>query len=94
MYARKSYGYDVRSFLSHTFLPCILTVSIIAIVLMVFIKLMSPSVVRFIVVSFTAELLIMVLGYLIVLERNEKKKVLTYIQNITASLQKRWSRGA
>ena len=79
-YANKNYDYDVRFFLVHILLPCIISVSIITIVGLSFTHWMSPSFGRFCLTFIVTELLIIGLGYFVVFDKVEKQRIRGYVK--------------
>lgn len=79
-YAKKNYDYDVRGFLVHTMLPCILCVILIVAAMITLNEVMSPSVGRFFVTFGVAEMMILGLGYWVVLDKSEREKALSFVR--------------
>ena len=80
-YAHRTYDYDVLYFLRGTLLPCIIAVIVIVVPMVVITNLMAPSVARFFIVFFLSEVSICVVGYLIVLGKEERQKAVEFIKN-------------
>ena len=81
-YSKKCYDYNVKNFVRHTLLPCLLTVLVIVSVLLPMVLLIHPSVARFFIVSCMAEGLIGVLGYFVVLDVIERKRLLELLKKV------------
>ena len=81
-YSKKCYDYNIMDFVRHTLLPCVLTVLVIVSVLLPMVLLIHPSVVRFFMVSCVAEGLIGVLGYFMVLDTIERKRLLELLRKV------------
>ena len=79
-YAKKDYDYDVREFLVHTMLPCILCVFLIVAAMITLNEVMSPSVGRFFVRFGLAEVMIITLGFWVVLDKTEREKALSFLR--------------
>lgn len=88
-YARKGYGYDLRSFLTGIFLPCLLMVTIIVGLLMLLTYIFTPSLYRFFLTFFFSELAIIGFGFLIVLNDVEKHMILNYIKNANLHMRRK-----
>ncbi len=73
-YSRKNYNYSVRTFFNSVLFPCIALVIITILVLSIVIYLINPSLWRFVTVFVLSEMMILLLGYNIVLDKNEKEK--------------------
>ena len=58
-YAKKNYDYDVREFLVHTMMPCVLCVALIVAAMFTLNTMMSPPVGRFFVTFGVAEMMIL-----------------------------------
>ena len=74
-FARKSYNYDILYFLKRILLPCLITVLVIVISLSTIITLVQPSVIRFFLVLGVSEVLIASMGYYVILDSTEKRKL-------------------
>jgi O-antigen/teichoic acid export membrane protein len=74
-YARKYYNYDILYFLKSILLPCLLTVSVIVVVLSTIITLVQPSVIRFFLVFGISEVLIASMGYFVIMDSTEKRRI-------------------
>ena len=81
-YAHKCCAYDIIYFLKHILLPCLAVVAILVSIMLLITWQISPSVGRFFISFFVAEVLICLLGYYIVLDRSEKAHVVSYAKNI------------
>lgn len=81
-YSKICYDYNIRDFVRHTLLPCVLTVLVIVSVLLPMVLLIHPSVERFFMVSCVAEGLIGVLGYFMVLDTIERKRLLEFLRKV------------
>jgi len=76
-YARKTCRYSIRYFLSNILLPCFITVVIIVAVMIIIVHFMQPKAGRFFFLFCVAELLITGLGYIIILDKTEKERILS-----------------
>lgn len=78
-YSRKNFNYSVRFFIKRILLPCLATVAIIVLVMLALTGLIPSSIGRFALDFVVSEILICVLGYYIVLERAERKQVVSFV---------------
>ncbi len=81
VYAHKTFNYNISRFLQHTLLPCVIVVAIVVAPLLAITQLMPPTTGRFFLVCVTSELLICALGYTIVLTKDERIR-LVYFMNV------------
>ena len=73
--------YTISSFVKRILAPCILVVVIIIFVMSLMVHSMDASATRFFITTITAEVMIIILGYLIVLDKNEKHRIGNLIQS-------------
>jgi O-antigen/teichoic acid export membrane protein len=81
-YAHKTYDYDLKVFFRQILIPCIFVVIILVSIMFLVTLLLDPSVGRFFITFFVAELVICSLGYYIILDKVEKGYVLVLFTNI------------
>jgi O-antigen/teichoic acid export membrane protein len=81
-YAKKCYDYDVAGFVRKTLFPCLISVLIIVFPLLFITHAMTPSTLRFILVFGVAEVLIVLLGYVVVLNKPERQWALSFIKGV------------
>lgn len=81
-YAKKSFDYDVLGFVWETLFPCLLSVLIIVAPLLFITQTMSPSTQRFFLVFGVAEILIVLMGYVVVLNKSERKWALGFLKRV------------
>lgn len=81
-YAKKTYDYDILGFLRKTLLPCLVLVAIIVAALLLVTCVLRPSAGRFFLVFGMAEVLIILLGYAVVLDKTEKDRLLDFVKNV------------
>ncbi len=87
-FANKTFGYSIRLFLSKTLLPCFTAIVIIVIPVFAIIQLMPQTAGRFFVVFAVSELLIGLLGYTIVLTKEERGRLSFFVQSVLHRGQK------
>lgn len=81
-YAHKTYDYGIRQFVKEILLPCLMTVGLIVVVMLVITHFMQPSVVRFFVVLLVSELMIFSLGYFFILNKVEREQVMRFVRGM------------
>ena len=81
-YANKCYEYDIKGFLWKTLLPCLVSVAIIVAALIPITHFIQPSVGRFFLVFGLAEVLIIVLGYVVVLDKTERNRLVSFVKSM------------
>lgn len=77
-YAKKTYNYDIVGFLRHTLVPCLLSVGLVVIVMLVIVNYVQASVARFFIVFGVSEVMICMLGYYLVLDKVERTRVIGF----------------
>ena len=75
IYAKKTYQYSITSFVKNILCPCCITVAVVSLIMMLFILSVQPSVFRFCFSLLISEVVIMICGYAIVLNNEEREKV-------------------
>lgn len=80
--ANKYYSYNVYYFIRDSFFPCCLTALIISSTLYFVTEVIEPSFLRFFIVGMLSFGMCLMLGYYIVLNKEEKVKTTSLIQNI------------
>lgn len=78
-YAKITYNYDITGFIKQTLLPCLLTVLIAVIPIIVIIISIPQSIIRFFIVFGLSEIIICGLGYTLVLSKIEREKVINLV---------------
>lgn len=80
VYAQKTFNYDVRRFLQHTLLPCVIAVVIVIAPMLAITHLIPPTTGRFFLVFVVSELLICVMGYTVVLTKDERGRLVDFMK--------------
>lgn len=75
IFARNTYQYPIYSFIKEILRPCSITVAIVTIIMMILVYSLEPSTLRFFLSLLLSESLILLCGYAIVLDYNEREKV-------------------
>lgn len=81
-YSRKQYAYGLRLFFVRILIPCLLVVAIVVGVCCLLIVIMQPTPYRFIALFVISEILLLLVGYFLLLDKYEKNKICTVIGNI------------
>ena len=81
IYAKKYYDYDLGYFMKKIFLPCLLVVIMVSIMLLFISSMFESEITKFIVDFIVAEIMIISLGYIIILDKTEKNKIKLIITN-------------
>ena len=81
IYAKKYYDYDLGDFMKKIFLPCLLVVIMVSIMLLFISSMFESEITKFIVDFIVAEIMIISLGYIIILDKTEKNKIKLIITN-------------
>lgn len=77
--ANKIYSYSISNFAKRILAPCILVVGIIVMAMLLITHKMDVSVARFAISTIIAEAMIIILGYLMVLDKGEKNRIINLI---------------
>ena len=75
VYAKKTFKYSVRTFISSILIPCTFCVAIIWAVMLGFIRHFEPTTARFFTSVILSESIIMLGGYFIVLDQSERARI-------------------
>lgn len=81
-FSHKQYAYNLRLFSVGILIPCLLVVAIVVGVCYVLIGIMQPTLCRFIALFIISEMLLLLVGYFLLLDKYEKNKICTVISNI------------
>lgn len=92
-YAKKNYDYDVRGFIVGTLIPCSLLVTVLAIAMVALTNAVPPSTGRFFMTFGVAELLIIILGYFMALNKAEKERTKNYVKSVIMSIRQKKAQG-
>ena len=81
-YAKTTFNYPVRTFISSILVPCVFCVTIVVAVMLGFISYFESTIVRFFASVAISESVIMLSGYFIVLNQTEKEMVRAIVRKV------------
>ena len=82
VYAKKTFKYPIRTFISSILVPCAICVTIVCAIMFSFINYFESTITRFFVSVVLSESIIMLSGYFIVLNQSERGRVRTIVQKV------------
>lgn len=86
--ARKYYNYNLSSFVKSVFVPSLVLSGVIAGALFLITMFMDDSVIRFLIVGFVSTNLVFVGGYWVLLDKQEKNKVVISIKKYSSKFKR------
>lgn len=87
-FAKKTFNYDVNNFLKSILLQCFLTTLIVVVIVNVLTTSLNSSFIRLLVLTIISTISIMGVGYLIMFDKDEKKKFTEFIVSLFAKVSK------
>lgn len=81
-YAKKTFDYPVRTFISTILIPCSICVAIVVAVMLGFVTYFESSIARFVVSVALSESIIILSGYFIVLNQSERERIKAIVQKL------------
>lgn len=82
VYAKKTFNYPARTFISSILVPCAFCVTIVVAVMFGFVNYFESTIARFLASVALSETVIMLSGYFIVLNQSEREKIRAVVQKV------------
>lgn len=82
VYAKKTFNYSIRTFISTIFVPCSFCVMIVLIAMLGFVNYFESTIARFFASVALSESIITLSGYFIVLNQSERERIRVIVQNV------------